>query len=343
MKKKIGVLLLNLGTPDTPEPEKVGEYLREFLMDRHVIDIPAPLRWILVHRLIVPKRAHASSAAYRKVWTERGSPLKFHSEDLTAAVASRLGEGYDVRLAMRYRSPAIAKVLAEWRGRDLSEIRVLPLYPQYATATSYSSEEAVLGSMKELGLAAPTRFLRPFYGDAGFLDVFARRTADTLRAGPWEHVLFSFHGLPERQLRKSDPTGTCLKDRSCCERARRPEDDTCYRAHCFATAKEIARRLELPAERWSLSFQSRLGRTKWIEPYTDLVLPELARKGVQNVVVVCPAFVADCLETLEEIGIRAVDLFREAGGSSLRLVPSLNSESDWADAVAKLVKSEGFR
>jgi ferrochelatase len=343
MKKKTGVLLMNLGTPDDPHPERVGEYLREFLMDRHVIDIPRLFRWILVHRLIVPKRSHASAEAYQKVWTDRGSPLKFHSEDLTAGVAERLGSDYEVRLAMRYRSPSIAAALKEWRDKDFSEIRVLPLYPQYATASTYSSEEAVLATAKKLEMATPIRFVRPFYGDAGYLDSFARRTADSLREGAWDHVLFSFHGLPERQLRKTDPTETCLKDKSCCVRVRKIEDDTCYRSHCYATAREIAKRLELPTEKWSVSFQSRLGRTKWIEPYTDVVLPELAKKGVKNVVVVCPAFVADCLETLEEIGIRAVELFRDAGGASLRLVPSLNAEPYWVDAVAKLVKGESFR
>jgi ferrochelatase len=343
MKKKIGVLLMNLGTPDAPDAEKVGEYLREFLMDRYVVDIPAPLRWLLVHRIIVPRRSHASAEAYRKVWTDRGSPLKFHSEDLTSGVGAKLGEDYDVRLAMRYRSPSIESILKDWRGPNFSEIRVLPLYPQYATASTYSSEEAVTRTAETMGITAPIRFLRPFYGDEGYLGAFARRTAETLKAGPWDHVLFSFHGLPERQIRKTDTTGTCLKDKSCCERVRKPEEDTCYRSHSYATAREIAKRLELPADSWSVSFQSRLGRTKWIEPYTDVVLPELARRGTKNVVVVCPAFVADCLETIEEIGIRAVDLFREAGGSTLRLVPSLNSEPDWIAAVAKLVNSEAFR
>ncbi len=343
MKKKTGVLLMNLGTPDAPDAEKVGEYLREFLMDPHVVDIPKVFRWLLVHHLIVPRRSHASASAYRKVWTERGSPLKFHSEDLTKAVGERLGADFEVKLAMRYRSPDIRSALREWGDHDFSEIRVLPLYPQYAKATSHSSEEAVRASASELGIETPLRFLRPFYGDAGFLDSFARRTRETLQAGPWEHVLFSFHGLPERQLRKTDQTGTCLKDKSCCERPRKIEDDTCYRAHCYVTAREIAKRLELPEGKWSISFQSRLGGTKWIEPYTDLVLPELAKNGTRNVVVVCPAFVADCLETVEEIGIRAVELFQAAGGSTLRLVPSLNSETYWADAVVKLVKGESFR
>lgn len=344
MKRQTGILLMNLGTPEDATPERVGEYLREFLMDPHVIDIPAPIRWILVHRLIVPRRSHASAEAYRKIWhDDRGSPLKYHSEDLTRGVASALGPDYDVKLAMRYRSPSIRQALGEWRGRDFAEIRVLPLYPQYAKATTFSSEQAVREIAAELGLSAKLRFLRPFYGDAGFIGAFARRTADVLRDGECDHVLFSFHGLPERQLRKADRENACLKDPACCERKRNAEHDTCYRAHCYATAREIAAKLGLPREKWSVSFQSRLGRTKWIEPYTDRVLPELAARGARHVVVVCPAFVADCLETLEEIGLRAVDLFREAGGSTLRLVPSLNSEPDWIDAVVKLARGESFR
>ncbi|MBS1963797.1 MAG: ferrochelatase [Bdellovibrionales bacterium] len=344
MKKQTGVLLLNLGTPDDPSPAKVGEYLREFLMDPHVVDIPAPVRWILVNQVIVPRRSHASSEAYRKIWHgERGSPLKYHSEDLTRGVSAALGAEYDVKFAMRYRSPSIASVLSEWRGRDLAEIRVLPLYPQYAKATNFSSEEAVREVAAELGIATKLRFLRPFYGDAGFLGAFARRTSEVLREGECDHVLFSFHGLPERQLRKADRENVCLKSGDCCDRPRSPQNDTCYRAHCYATARGIAERLGLPRERWSISFQSRLGRTKWIEPYTDVVLPELAARGARHVVVVCPAFVADCLETLEEIGMRAVELFRGAGGSTLRLVPSLNSEPDWIDAVAELARGESFR
>ena len=341
---KTGVLLLNLGTPDDPGPAAVGRYLREFLMDPYVIDVPAPLRWFLVHVLIAPRRSRVSSAAYRKIWTERGSPLKFHTLDLVRELRRHLGEEFSVRAAMRYRNPSIRDALAGFRDEGADEIRVLPLYPQYAWASSRSSEEEVSRVARKLGLKARLRFVLPFYRDPGFIAAFRERIETTLREREVDHLLFSYHGLPERQVRNASPACGCGADGDRCARAIRPENaDACYRAHCYETSRLLASALALGADRWSVAFQSRLGRTKWIEPYTDVVLNELADRGVKNLAIACPAFTADCLETLEEIGLRAHEQFLTRGGRSLVLVPSLNSEPAWVRALGGLVNSDRFR
>ncbi len=343
MESKIGVLLINLGTPDEPTPEKVAIYLREFLMDEHVVDIPRVLRWILVHLLIVPRRSHASAEAYRKIWTERGSPLKFHSVDLTEKVGAAMGSKYDVRLAMRYQNPSVETVLMDWKKDGIEEIRMLPLYPQYARASSFSSEETVLKALKKLGFSPRLKILPAFYDDPGFIDTFVERARTTPRWKEMEHVLFSFHGLPERQILRAARGDHCLRSAGCCDSIVPANSETCYRAHCYQTARKLSGRLELTEDNWSVSFQSRLGRTKWIEPYTDEVIPKLASRGIKRIAVMCPAFVADCLETLEEIGIRAQEQFRALGGEEIVLIPSLNSEPRWVETVARLAKEGAFR
>ncbi|MBC7693145.1 MAG: ferrochelatase [Methylotenera sp.] len=340
---RTGILLMNLGTPDAPTPEKVGVYLKEFLMDPYVIDIPKPLRWFLVHALIVPKRSHASAAAYQKVWTERGSPLKFHSEDLTAKVQEKLGADFDVKLAMRYQNPSVRSVLEEWKKTGIQEIRVMPLYPQYAWASTRSSEENVAFIAQDLGLNAKIKYLKPFFREPVYIDAFSHQIERTLAEAPWDHLLFSYHGLPERQIRRSDASGThCLKSGECCNALHPKNSEYCYRAHCYETSRQIARKLGLPGGKWSVSFQSRLGATKWITPYTDFVLNDLASQGTKKLVISCPAFTADCLETLEEIEIRANEQFLGKGGETLKLVPSLNSQEIWVKAVSHLAASNHF-
>lgn len=344
MSARTGILLLNLGTPDEPSPKAVARYLREFLMDPYVIDIPYPLRWFLVNVMIAPTRSRTSAEAYQKIWTERGSPLKFHSLDLASKVGNRLGPDYEVRLAMRYQNPSIEDLLLEWKTRHFDEVRVLPLYPQYSWAANRSSEEAVKSLANRVGIKGKITFLKPFFADSGFIDAFADRISRTLQLDTWDHLLMSYHGLPERQIRKADPTGCyCMKQADCCSRMQEPPTQVCYRAQSYETSRLLAKKLGIPADRWSVSFQSRLGRTKWIEPYTDVVLPELAKKGVKKLVITCPAFTADCLETIEEIGMRAKEQWIGCGGESLILVPSLNSEELWVSAVAKLAKTGSFR
>ncbi|HET9451019.1 MAG TPA: ferrochelatase [Aggregicoccus sp.] len=336
---KKGLLLVNLGTPDAPEPGPVRRYLREFLGDARVLDLPAAGRALLLEGVILPFRPAKSAEAYRKIWTPEGSPLLTYGRALEQAVAARLAGEYAVELAMRYGNPSLELGLARLRQRGVSELTVLPLYPQEAASSSGSTRARVYQLLAQGWDAPPVRMVPAFFDDPGFLDAFTEVARPELARFRQDHVLFSFHGLPERHVRKSDPTGGrhCLASPGCCD-AITPVNRTCYRAQSYATARALAQRLGLGAADSSVSFQSRLGRTPWIQPYTDLVLPELAQRGVKRLAVMCPAFVADCLETLEEIGLRAREQFRAAGGEELLLVPSLNAHPRWVDAVVDLVR-----
>jgi protoporphyrin/coproporphyrin ferrochelatase len=337
---KTGLLLCNLGTPDDPSPSSVRRYLREFLSDPRVLDINPIARWALLNLVILPTRPRKSAAAYRLIWGPRGSPLLAHGQDLVAAVRERLGAGWAVELGMRYQRPSIASALAALRAAGADSVVVFPLYPQYSASSTGSSAEEVFRVAAREWVTPTLTFVPPFYDDAGFIDAFAAQgapiVAPILASERPDHVLMSFHGLPERHMRKADETGQhCLASAGCCDAIVRANRH-CYRAQCFATARALAARLALAPGAWSVSFQSRLGRTPWIRPYTDVVLPELAAVGKKRVAVFCPAFVADCLETLEEIGIRARRDFIAAGGDSLTLVPSLNASPRWVEAVAAL-------
>jgi len=339
---KTGLLLCNLGTPDDPSPSSVRRYLREFLSDPRVLDIHPVARWALLNLIILPTRPRKSAAAYRQIWGRdgdgAGSPLLKHSLDLTAAVRARLGEGWAVELAMRYQRPSIASALAKLRAAGADAIVVFPLYPQYSSSSTGSSVEEVFRVAAQPWVTPSLSFVEPFYDDARFIDAFAAQGAPVLAEQRPDHVLMSFHGLPERHMRKADATGAhCLASAGCCDRIV-DANRNCYRAQCFATARSLAARLGLGEGTWSVSFQSRLGRTPWIRPYTDKVLPELAAAGKKRVAVFSPAFVADCLETLEELGIRARRDFTAAGGESLTLVPSLNASPRWVDAVVALAR-----
>jgi len=336
----IGVLLVNLGTPAAPRPREVRRYLREFLGDPRVIDLPAPLRWLLLETVILPLRPRKSAAAYAKIWTRQGSPLLLHGRALRDAVAAELGPGYHVALGMRYAEPSLASALAALRAARVGEIRLLPLFPQYSEAATGS----VLARVAELARAQPdTPPIRPiesFWADPGFVAAWVENARPALAAFRPDHVLFSYHGLPERQVRAADPSGHhCLASEGCCA-VIEAVNRRCYRAQCFATTRAIAAGLALADDRHSSAFQSRLGRTPWIRPYTDLVLDALAAQGAKRVAVLCPAFVADCLETLEEIGLRAEARWRERGGEALALVPSLNAQPRWVRAVAELLRGD---
>ena len=332
-----GVLLIQLGTPASPATRDVRRYLREFLSDPRVLDLPALPRWLLLHLVILPRRPRASAAAYRSIWTPAGSPLLVHSRALAEGVARELGPGFRVELGMRYGEPALAGALERLRAAGAERIVALPLYPQYAASSTASSLARVFELAAARWDVAAIRAVEPFYGDPRFLDASAAVARGPLAAFRADHVLFSFHGLPERQIRKSDPSGTtCLARPDCCD-VPAPAHRRCYRAQCTATARALAARLELAPGSWSLAFQSRLGRTPWIRPYTDERLPELAARGAKRLAVLCPSFVADCLETVEEIGIRGREQWHALGGDALLLVPSLNAHPAWITAVATLV------
>ncbi len=336
--KPVGVLLVNLGSPDSPGTSDVRRYLAEFLSDPLVIDLHPVARAIFLYGFILPFRPRKSAEAYRKIWTEQGSPLLVNSRELHSQVADRLGD-VPVELAMRYGKPTIRGGLRRLHERGTERVVILPLYPQYAA----SSTESTLVKVREEAPAFWDQpelvIVPPFYDHDGFLDAFAEVGRPALEEFEPDHVLMSFHGLPEQHVRKGDPTGShCLATDSCCN-AISEANRNCYRAQCYATARELARRLGLGADAYSVAFQSRLGRTPWIRPYTDLVLSGLPGRGVKKVVVYCPSFVADCLETLEEIAIRGRESFRAAGGEDLRMISSLNAHPRWVDAVVDLLET----
>jgi ferrochelatase len=336
-----GLLLSNLGTPDQATTLAVRRYLRQFLSDPRVLDIGALGRWALLNLIILPTRPAKSAAAYRKIWGE-GSPLLRYGRDLVTAVQGKLGAEWAVELGMRYGEPSIEAALESLRKKNVDRIVFFPLYPQYAASSTGSSIEELYRIAAKRWVTPSIATVEPFYEDVGFVRAFAEVGRQAIDDAKPDHVLFSYHGLPERQVVKTDDTGAhCLKSEACCDRIV-AANRHCYRAQCFATTRALVDALQLTMPH-SVSFQSRLGRTPWIRPYTDLVLPELAQKGVKRVVVFCPAFVADCLETLEEIGIRAKEQWRDLGGESLSLVPSLNATPAWVDAVVALVHAQARR
>jgi ferrochelatase len=331
-----GLLLINLGTPDEPTTPAVRRYLREFLSDPRVLDINRVSRSLLLNAVILPTRPAKSAAAYRSIWdTQRGSPLLYHSRDLATGVATALGTGWRVELAMRYGSPSIPDAMDALQRTPCTRIVVLPLYPQYASSSTGTSMERVMELAAERWTVPALDFVPAFYDDPGFLGAFEAVAKPALAEARADHVLFSFHGLPERQIAKTDVTGTTCTFGACCERLANP---ACYRAQCVATATTLADRLGLARDAYTICFQSRLGRTPWIKPFTDVVIDELAKAGKKRLAVLCPAFVADCLETVEEIGIRGVEQFKAAGGESLVLVPSLNATPAWVEAVAAMAR-----
>jgi protoporphyrin/coproporphyrin ferrochelatase len=338
---RIGVLLINLGTPDAPTPEAVGPYLREFLMDGFVIDVPKPLRWFLVNVMIVPRRKVQSARAYQKVQLPGGSPLLVYTRELAGQLAARLAtddDRYVVEYAMRYGNPSIASSLAKLHSEDVARIIVLPLYPQYAESSFETAVVETKRVAQQLGCADRLSFFSPFYHRPEFINACARRIAEDNEKHSPEHIVFSFHSLPERHLKRLDATGErCLVESTCCDQVS-AVNHNCYRAQCMFTARAIAAQLGLKEDAYSVSFQSRLGRAKWLGPTTEDVLRDLARRGVKRVAVSCPSFVADCLETVEEMGIRGRETFLGAGGEELRLIPSLNADPFWVEAVAGWIR-----
>jgi protoporphyrin/coproporphyrin ferrochelatase len=331
-------LLINLGTPDSPSVSDVRRYLREFLSDPRVIDIPAPARWLLLNAIILPFRPKKSAAAYKAVWMPEGSPLLVYERAFEQSVRAKLGARYVVELGMRYGSPSIAEAFEKIEAQDVEKIVVLPLFPQYASASTGSALERTLEIAKNRTAVPDLVTINAFYDHPEFIESFAAVARPHVEEMKPDHVLFSYHGIPERHVQATDPSGAhCLKKNDCCD-AIGPANRNCYRAQCYATTRALAAKLGLSAEQHSVSFQSRLGRTPWIKPYTDLVLPELAKKNIKKVLVLCPAFVADCLETVEEIGIRAKEQWAELGGAELRLVPSLNAHERWVEGAAQMIR-----
>lgn len=328
------LLLVNLGSPASTSVADVRSYLNQFLMDPYVIDLPWPVRRLLVS-LILIKRPEQSAHAYASIWWEDGSPLVVLSRRLQQVMSEQWKQG-PVELAMRYGQPSIESALLKLVAQGQKKITLAPLYPQFADSTVTTVIEEAKRVVREHKLDVQFSVLQPFYDQPEYIEALAASARPYL-AQEHDHLLLSFHGLPERHLTKLDPTGQhCFKDADCCRNASAQVLATCYRAQCMRTASALAEHLGLAQGSWSVSFQSRLGRAKWIEPYTEARLDELAKQGVKKVMVMCPAFVADCIETLEEIGDRGGEQFREAGGEDLVLIPCLNDDPQWAQALNTL-------
>lgn len=338
-KAKRGIILMNLGSPDSTATKDVRKYLAEFLMDEKVIDIPYLVRLLLVRGIIVPFRAPKSAEAYRTIWWKEGSPLIQLTKQLQTAVQANVEE--PVEIAMRYGNPtpkyAYEKLLKE--NPALEEVVLMPLYPHFAM----SSYETAVDYMKEIhqknGYSFSLKTIKPYYNNPDYIHAFAEHIRPYLQQN-YDHILFSYHGIPERHLMKSDPTKQhCLQMQDCCS-VESTAHETCYRHQCLTTTRLTAEALQLPADKYSYSFQSRLGRDPWLKPYTDFRLKDMPNEGIKKLLVICPAFVSDCLETLEEIAIRGKEDFLHAGGESYEMIPCLNTDPLWVAAVSKWVTRE---
>ena len=326
------VLLVNLGSPDSPSVGDVRRYLNEFLMDGRVIDQPWLLRRFIVGMILI-NRPKESAHAYAKIWTKEGSPLVVSSRRIQALLQARLP--VPVELAMRYQNPSITHAVKTLAARGVTEVLLIPLFPHYAM----SSYETAVVRVREVAaqMCPPLQVVvqPPYYADPDYLAALVAAAEPHLQGG-YDHLLFSFHGIPERHLHKSDPTGgTCLRVSQCCELPG-PARATCYWAQCFQTVAGFVQRTGIPPAKYSVSFQSRLGEDPWLKPYTDFELQVLPRRGVKKLLVICPAFVSDCLETLEEIGIRGRETFQAAGGGEFAQIPCLNEHPRWIETLKNM-------
>ena len=330
-----GVLLVNLGSPDSPSVKDVRKYLNQFLMDERVIDAPYLVRRMIVSCFILPFRPRRSAEAYESIWTDEGSPLIVISRRVQTLLQQALD--IPVGLGMRYGSPSIEeglKSLLRSDGEEPREILLVPLYPHYAMSSYETVVVETQRVISKIGYRGTLEVLPPFYDDPDYIEALVASARDYLNSD-YDRLLFSYHGLPERHLRKSDPTGEyCLSTEDCCFKDS-PVHQTCYRAQVFRTTKAFVQKAGIPEGKYSVAFQSRLGRDPWLQPFADVTISRLASEGIKKLIVICPAFVSDCLETLEEIGIRGRRTFLEAGGEELRLVPCLNDHPRWIESLAK--------
>ena len=335
---KKGVLLVNLGTPDAPTRGAVYRYLKQFLLDRRVIDYNWVARNLLVRGIIAPFRSGSSSKLYQELWTENGSPLKYYGEVVAEGVQKELGDEYIVRLAMRYQSPSITSELEYLLDQQVSEIIIFPMFPQYASATTGSVHDEIMRLFRKKDTIPNLQFINSYYDHGPMIEIFADN-ARQFDLSSYDHIIFSYHGLPQRQLRNADNCNHCLVTKDCCQTIH-IKNQFCYSAQCHATTKAIVHRLGLQPDQYTTAFQSRLGPEAWAQPYTSKVIEREAEKGAKHLLVFSPAFVADCLETIVEIGTEYQEEFEEMGGEKVDLVPSLNDDPRWIKVVADLVRHE---
>lgn len=317
MSPPLKILLVQLGTPDEPTPEAVKRYLKQFLSDRRVVDLNPVFWWFLLNMVILPKRSPRSAALYKKIWTAEGSPLLVHTRKLAAKLDLRFGDRAEVAFAMRYGSPSIEEVLGELKGRGMERLLFFPLYPQFSDSTTSSSFDALEAALKDHpGL--PVQRGEPFYDDPGYIDALAASIPQALLDDPEQVFLVSFHGLPVRHIERGDP----------------------YQKHCEATHRLLGEKLGLPPERWRLCYQSRFGKEEWIGPSTQDLFEALPGQGIKKITVICPGFVADCLETLEEIAVDGKEKFLAAGGASYEYVPCVNTDAGWIASLEARIGKE---
>ncbi|MCK8478991.1 ferrochelatase [Psychroserpens algicola] len=330
-----GVLLVNLGSPDSPEPKDVKKYLGEFLMDERVIDVPLWARTLLVKGIILNTRPKASAAAYKKIWWDEGSPLIVLSERLQDKIQEQVD--FPVALAMRYGSMTIKKGLQELVDKGVDEVFLIPLYPQFAMATTETILVLAEAIRKAHFPQLKIQDLKAFYNNTDYIEVLSNSIARHLEGKDYEHLLFSYHGVPERHIRKSDITKShCKIDGSCCATPS-PAHEFCYRHQCLEVTRLVGEKLNLKEGTFSTSFQSRLGFDPWLQPYTDRTIERLGKEGIKKMAIVTPAFVSDCLETLEEIAMEGEEIFHEMGGQDFTTVPCLNDDKAFVDLLSKWI------
>ena len=318
---KHGVLLINLGTPDTPTYTAVWRYLREFLSDKRVITLPKFLRYALLYGIILPFRTHRTTHAYKQIWTKDGSPLRFHSEQICTDLQNQLGHNYIVSLGMRYGNPSLQDAILKLS--TCSEITILPLFPHYSSAASGSAIEHALTIIAQQNVIPNLHIIRDFYKNEYFVQAESEQLKPYIKE--YDFILFSYHGLPQQHLHASGCVNNCTRQ---CPTITQ-DNFNCYRAQCFETSRMIAKKLNLSEERYATSFQSRLGKVVWVQPYTDQILSQLIENGIKSLAIVCPSFITDCLETIEEIGMQIEKQWLALGGEKFTLVPGLNENNTW--------------
>jgi ferrochelatase len=334
MKQKTAILLLNLGTPDSPRKTDVRRYLTQFLNDERVIDIPWLSRTLLVNGVIVPFRAGNSSKLYKAIWDETtGSPLLKHSTDLAKKLQLAVGSDYTVELAMRYQKPSMESVLERMKKEGYHKIIVFPLFPQYASSSTGSALQRFMEIVSKWWVIPELKIISQYYDNSDYIDCIVNRGKQH-DISAYDHVIFSYHGLPERQVDKVYNDGYLCQDHHC-EDGLTDENYYCYKAACYQTTKDVATKLNIPEDKYTLSFQSRLD-DKWLKPFSDKVVEDLAKKGMKKLLVFSPAFTADCLETIYEIGTEYQEIFHQHGGEKIQLVESLNSGEDWVQTIKRI-------
>jgi len=332
---KTGVLLIQLGTPDSPSTADVRKYLREFLMDARVIDVPYLVRQVLVNGIIANFRAPKSAKLYQEIWTKEGSPLLIYGKALKHDLQKKLGDTFIVELGMRYQQPPMRKALERFRQAKVNKLILLPLYPQYASSSTGSSLQLAFETIARWEVMPEVHAISSYFDHQDYIRLWAEK-GKALNDGNFDAFMFTFHGVPWRHIRKTECGGTCQDGPKECP-AINDQNHVCYRAQCFANARAVRDLAGFPTEKTFINFQSRLGKDPWLTPYTDETIIRLAKEGKKRILVFSPSFTADCLETIHEVGTEYNELFKQHGGQELVLVPSMNMDAGWINFLEKMI------